>query len=148
MATTAAVITMSMREADRLKTIQAVVDRMRRVGQAAQRLELGRRQVENGQQIGTRELEISGEVRACGSLYLWLSIRRSRRCVVLHRLMTADAAFSCNGCHGSSALGSEGKALNRTSNTRSSLPASASAPRDRPHTHRTIGRYRLASSLA
>ncbi|MDP9933480.1 transposase [Variovorax paradoxus] len=33
---------MSMREADRLKTIQAVVDRMARVGQAAQRLGLSR----------------------------------------------------------------------------------------------------------
>jgi hypothetical protein len=31
----AATITMSMREADRLKTIQAIVDRMMRVGQAA-----------------------------------------------------------------------------------------------------------------
>ncbi|MDQ0028177.1 transposase, partial [Variovorax paradoxus] len=37
---------MSMREADRLKTIQAVVDRMARVGQAAQRLGLSRRQLE------------------------------------------------------------------------------------------------------
>jgi hypothetical protein len=35
MATPAATITMSMREADRLKTIQAVVDRMTRVGQGA-----------------------------------------------------------------------------------------------------------------
>lgn len=43
---TLATITMSMREADRLKTIQAVVDRMLRVGQAAQRLGLSRRQVE------------------------------------------------------------------------------------------------------
>ena len=40
----AATITMSMREADRLKTIQAVVDRMLRVGQAAERLGLSRRQ--------------------------------------------------------------------------------------------------------
>lgn len=46
MATPAATITMSMREADRLKTIQAVVDRMVRVGQAAQRLGLSRRQLE------------------------------------------------------------------------------------------------------
>ena len=46
MATPAATITMSMREADRLKTIQAVVDRMARVGQAAQRLGLSRRQLE------------------------------------------------------------------------------------------------------
>jgi len=38
MATSAATITMTMREADRLKTIQAVVDRMARVGEAAQRL--------------------------------------------------------------------------------------------------------------
>ena len=38
MATLAATIIMSMREADRLKTIQAMVDRMARVGQAAQRL--------------------------------------------------------------------------------------------------------------
>jgi hypothetical protein len=38
MATSAATITMSMREADRLKTIQAVVDRMACVGQAVQRL--------------------------------------------------------------------------------------------------------------
>ncbi|WP_225617035.1 ISNCY family transposase [Variovorax sp. 38R] len=37
---------MSMREADRLKTIQAVVDRMARVGQAAQRMGLSRRQLE------------------------------------------------------------------------------------------------------
>ena len=35
-----------MREVDRLKTIQAVVDRMLRVGQAAQRLGMSRRQVE------------------------------------------------------------------------------------------------------
>jgi hypothetical protein len=46
MATPAATITMSMREADRLKTIQAAVDRMARVGQAAQRLGLSRRQLE------------------------------------------------------------------------------------------------------
>lgn len=46
MATPAATITMTMREADRLKTIQAVVDRMLRVGQAAQRLGLSRRQLE------------------------------------------------------------------------------------------------------
>lgn len=46
MATPAATITMSMREADRLKTVQAVVDRMTRVGQAAQRLGLSRRQLE------------------------------------------------------------------------------------------------------
>ena len=37
---------MSMREADRLKTVQAVVDRMLRVGQAAQRLGMSRRQIE------------------------------------------------------------------------------------------------------
>jgi len=41
-----ATITMSMREIDRVKTVQAVADRMLRVGQAAQRLELSRRQVE------------------------------------------------------------------------------------------------------
>ena len=46
MATPAATITMSMREVDRLKTIQAVVDRMARVGPAAQRLGLSRRQLE------------------------------------------------------------------------------------------------------
>ena len=39
-------ITMSMREIDRAKTIQAVVDRILRPGQAAQRLGLSRRQVE------------------------------------------------------------------------------------------------------
>ena len=39
-------ITMSMREVDRLKTVQAVVDRMLRMGQAAQRLGLSRRQME------------------------------------------------------------------------------------------------------
>ena len=37
---------MSMRETDRLKTIQAVVDRMARVGQAAQQIGLSRRQLE------------------------------------------------------------------------------------------------------
>ena len=42
----ATTITMSMREADRLKTIQAVVDRMARVGLAAQKLGLSRRQLE------------------------------------------------------------------------------------------------------
>lgn len=42
----AATITMTMREADRLKTIQAVTDRMLRVGQAAQRLGVSRRQIE------------------------------------------------------------------------------------------------------
>ena len=41
-----AFITMSMRETDRLKIIQAVVDRMARVGQAAQQLGLSRRQLE------------------------------------------------------------------------------------------------------
>ncbi len=46
MAIPATTITMSMREADRLKTIQAVVNRMARVGQAAQRLGLSRRQLE------------------------------------------------------------------------------------------------------
>jgi len=45
MATPAATITMSMREADRLKTVQAVVDRLTRVGQAAQRLGMSRRQI-------------------------------------------------------------------------------------------------------
>ncbi len=42
----AATITMSMREADRLKTIQALVDRMLRVNQAGERLGIGVRQVE------------------------------------------------------------------------------------------------------
>lgn len=46
MATSTATITMSLREADRLKTIQALVDRMLRVAQAAQRLGLSCRQVE------------------------------------------------------------------------------------------------------
>ena len=46
MATAAATITMTMREADRLKTVQAVVDRLLRVGQAAQRLGMSRRQIE------------------------------------------------------------------------------------------------------
>ena len=46
MATTAATITMSMRELDRLKTIQRVVDRMLRVGQAAEGLGISCRQVE------------------------------------------------------------------------------------------------------
>jgi transposase len=46
MAAGTATITMTMREADRVKTIQAVVDRMLRVGQAAQRLGISRRQVE------------------------------------------------------------------------------------------------------
>lgn len=41
-----ATITMTMREADGIKTIQAVVDRMLRVGQAASRLGLSTRQVE------------------------------------------------------------------------------------------------------
>lgn len=41
-----AVITMSMRDVDRLKTIQLVVDKMLRVGQAAQRLEMSVRQIE------------------------------------------------------------------------------------------------------
>lgn len=40
------VITMTMRDVDRLKTIQAVEDRMLRVGQAARRLGLSRRQLE------------------------------------------------------------------------------------------------------
>ena len=39
-------ITMSMREVDRVKTVQAVVDRMLPVGLAAQRLGLSRRQLE------------------------------------------------------------------------------------------------------
>ena len=43
MAGTAATITMSMREADRVKTVQAVFDRMLPTGLAAQRLGLGRR---------------------------------------------------------------------------------------------------------
>jgi hypothetical protein len=46
MARTAATITMSMREIDRVKTVQAVVDRMVPVGLAAQRLGLSRRQLE------------------------------------------------------------------------------------------------------
>ena len=46
MAAGTATITMTMREAERLKTIQAVLDRMLRVGQAAQRLGFSRRQVE------------------------------------------------------------------------------------------------------
>lgn len=46
MVTTTATITMSLREVDRLKTIQAVVDRTASVGQAAQRLGLSRRQFE------------------------------------------------------------------------------------------------------
>jgi hypothetical protein len=46
MATLNATITMTMREADRLKTVQAVMDRMLGVGPAASRLGLSRRQVE------------------------------------------------------------------------------------------------------
>lgn len=46
MATDGATITMCMREADRLKTVQAVVDGALRVGVAAQRLGLSRRQLE------------------------------------------------------------------------------------------------------
>ncbi|SOE06380.1 Transposase [Variovorax sp. YR752] len=46
MANDAATITMNMREVNRLKTAQAVVDRLTRVGQAAQRLGLSRRQLE------------------------------------------------------------------------------------------------------
>ncbi len=41
-----ATITMSMREADRLKVVQAVVDRMLRVGQAAKRIGVTPRQLE------------------------------------------------------------------------------------------------------
>lgn len=55
MATAAATITMTMREADRLKTIQAVVDRMARVGQAAQRLSLSRRRLERLALSGDRQ---------------------------------------------------------------------------------------------
>lgn len=44
--TNLATITMSLREVDRLKTVQAVVDRMTRVGQAARRLGLSLRQME------------------------------------------------------------------------------------------------------
>ena len=46
MARTAATITMSMREVDRVKTVQTVVDRMLPVGLAAKRLGLSRRQLE------------------------------------------------------------------------------------------------------
>ena len=46
MATAAATITMTMRETDRLKTVQAVVDRMLRIGRAAQRLGMSRRRIE------------------------------------------------------------------------------------------------------
>jgi hypothetical protein len=46
MATPAATITMTMRETDRLKTVQAVVDRMLRIGRAAQRLGMSRRRIE------------------------------------------------------------------------------------------------------
>ena len=46
MARTEATITMSMRELDRTKTVQAVVDRMLPVGLAAKRLGLSRRQLE------------------------------------------------------------------------------------------------------
>lgn len=46
MAQPTATITMSMREADRLKTVEAVIDRMLPVGQAAQRLIISRRQLE------------------------------------------------------------------------------------------------------
>ena len=46
MAGTAATITMSMREVDRVKTVQAVVDRMLPAGVAARRLGLSRRQLE------------------------------------------------------------------------------------------------------
>ncbi len=46
MAGTATTITMSMREVDRVKTVQAVIDRMLPVGLAAQRLGLSRRQLE------------------------------------------------------------------------------------------------------
>ncbi|MEJ8825968.1 hypothetical protein WKW80_28745 [Variovorax humicola] len=46
MATPTATITMTMREVDRLKTIQAVVDRCGS-GQAAERLGMSRRQIEH-----------------------------------------------------------------------------------------------------
>lgn len=45
MTTRAATITMTMREVDRLKTVQAVVDRMLRFSRAAQRLGMSQRQV-------------------------------------------------------------------------------------------------------
>lgn len=54
MARTEAIITMSMREADRIKTIQAVLDRMLRPGQAALKLGLTVRQV---QRLVTRYLD-------------------------------------------------------------------------------------------
>jgi transcriptional regulator with GAF, ATPase, and Fis domain len=46
MAGTAATITMSMREADRLKVMQAVMDRMLRVAPAAKRIGITPRQLE------------------------------------------------------------------------------------------------------
>jgi hypothetical protein len=46
MSTPVAIITMFMRETNRLKTVQAVLDRMARVGQAAEQLGLSRRQLE------------------------------------------------------------------------------------------------------
>ncbi len=67
MATNAATITMSLREADRLKTIEAVVDGELPARQAAQRLGLTRRQVERLR----RRYEAQGP---CGLL----SLRRGR----------------------------------------------------------------------
>lgn len=46
MTTTSGTITMTMREVDRLRTIQSVVDGMLMTWQAAERLHLSRRQVE------------------------------------------------------------------------------------------------------
>ncbi|WP_341319244.1 hypothetical protein WN982_30335 [Paraburkholderia sp. IMGN_8] len=44
--TTSGTITMTMREVDRLRTIQSVVDGMLMTRQAAERLQLSRRQVD------------------------------------------------------------------------------------------------------
>lgn len=97
---------MTMREVDRLKTIQAVVDRMLRVAQAAQRLGMSRRQIER---LVSRYLDDgpSGLVsRKCGRpCNNQLAAGIAERAVELIRERYADfgptlAAEKLKECHG------------------------------------------------
>lgn len=95
-----------MREVDRLKTIQAVVDRMLRVGQAAQRLGLSRRQLERlvrrYKDEGAAGL-ISRKRGRPGNRHLALGVAERATTLIKERYVDLGPTLACEKlreCHG------------------------------------------------
>ncbi len=106
MATSAAPSPCLLREADRLKTMQAVVDRMLRVGQAAQRLGISPRQLERlvGRDLGEGATGLVSRKRGRASNHQ-LAPGVAERAISLIRERYADfgptlAAEKLQECHG------------------------------------------------